>query len=234
MRLVLWDIDGTLIDSGGAGRDAFGDAFEQVVGRPMGELATLPGRTDHEIALETFELNQVEGGEELWPDFSVALGDALGARADEMRANGRALPGVFEAVAALAETEGVVQSLLTGNVRPNAAAKLGAFGLGAGIDLDIGAYGSDDRHRPALVDIARGRAAEKHGREPVATVLVGDTPRDVGAGLAGDARVVGVATGSYSVAALEEAGAHAVLTDLSDTDAVVAAVLDGHAQDGSS
>ena len=228
MRLVLWDIDGTLLDSGGVGPDAFPLAFERTVGRPPAELAAMSGRTDHEIALETLELNGIEEPERLWPEFARALAEALAELEPAMRERGRALPGAHDAIAALADADGVVQSLLTGNLKPNAAVKLGAFGLLLPqLDLEIGAYGSDDRQRPALVSIARERAAARHGQaaSPEETVLIGDTPLDVAAGRAGGVRVVGVATGRYGTEALTEAGADEVLGDLLDTEAVLAAVL---------
>jgi phosphoglycolate phosphatase len=228
VRLVLWDIDGTLVDSGGLGPDAFPLAFERTVGRPPAELAAMSGRTDQEIALETLERNGIEEPERLWPEFARALAEALAEFEPAMRERGRALPGARDAIAALAEVDGIVQSLLTGNVKPNAAVKLSAFDLLLPeLDLEIGAYGSDHRHRPALVSIARQRAGARHGHEPPPeqTVLIGDTPLDVAAGRAGGVRVVGVATGRYGAEALAEAGAHAVLGDLLDTDAVVDAVL---------
>lgn len=226
MRLVLWDVDGTLVDNGGVGPHAFPLAFERTVGRPPAELAVMSGRTDHEIALETLELNGIEEPERLWPEFARALAEALAELEPAMRERGRALPGAHAAIAALAEADGVVQSLLTGNLKPNAAVKLGAFGLLLPeLDMEIAAYGSDDRHRPTLVSIARERAAAHHGQAPEQTVLIGDTPLDVAAGRAGGARVVGVATGRYGAEALAEAGADAVLGDLLDTEAVLAAVL---------
>ena len=221
---MLWDIDGTLLDSGGAGPAAFPDAFERVVGRQPRELAPMSGRTDWDIALDILERNGVENAESLWPAYAEALAEALAAREAEMAAQGRALPGVREAIAALEEADGVVQTLLTGNIKPNAATKLRAFGLD---DLEIGAYGSDDRQRPALVAVARERAQARHGIE-LATedvVLIGDTPRDVEAGRANGARAVGVATGNFTADELDEAGADAVLAGLLDPRAVVAAVL---------
>ncbi len=226
MRLVLWDIDGTLVDSGGVAPDAFPLAFERTVGRPAAELAAMSGRTDQAIGLEILERNGFEEPERLWPDFARALAEALAELEPAMRERGRALPGAREAIAALAAADGVVQSLLTGNLKPNAAVKLGAFGLLVPeLDFEIGAYGSDDRDRDALVSIARERATARHGQAPEQTVLIGDTPLDVAAGQAGGARVVGVATGLYDVAALAEAGADALLEDLLDTEAVMVAVL---------
>src|SRR5829696_4140328 len=122
---------------------------------------------------------RVENGEQVWPRFAGALAAALAERAAAMRADGRAFPGAREALATLAQMDGVVQSVLTGNLQPNAATKLGAFGLERHLDLAIGAYGSDDRRRAALVAVARSRFAAVHGAEPEETVLVGDTPLDV-------------------------------------------------------
>ncbi len=227
MRLVLWDIDGTLVDSGGAGLEAFLDAFERIAGQRPRERPQTAGRTDHAIALDLMALNGVDDPEGLWPEFCAVLADALAAREGEMRAQGRALPGAREAIDALGEADGVVQSVLTGNIAPNAEAKLGAFGLDSGLDFEVGAYGSDDRHRPALVPIARTRAGAKYGVEPALedTILIGDTPRDVDAALTAGARVVGVATGLFTVEDLEQAGAEIALPDLNDPEAVVAAVL---------
>ena len=121
----------------------------------------------------------------------------------------------------------VVQSVLTGNVPAMARAKLAAFGLGAHLDLDVGAYGDHHEVRAELVHLARGRACAAYGREfgGQATVLVGDTPLDVEAALATGARAVGVATGGPTAAELAAAGADVVLPDLTDTAAAVAAIV---------
>jgi len=101
-----------------------------------------------------------------------------------IRERGRALPGAEAALAALAADAGVVQSLLTGNVQPNALVKLAAFGLDGYLDFEVGGFGSDHRHRPSLVGVARAKAERKYGVafDGTATVLVGDTPLDVAAG----------------------------------------------------
>jgi phosphoglycolate phosphatase-like HAD superfamily hydrolase len=124
----------------------------------------------------------------------------------------------------------VYQSVLTGNVRTLAEVKLNAVGLRNPLDLAIGAYGDDHEVRAELIHLARRRACAVYGRSPsdfsgTATVVVGDTPLDIEAALAADARAVGVATGEYSVQDLEAAGAHAVLIDLTSTPAVLAALL---------
>jgi phosphoglycolate phosphatase-like HAD superfamily hydrolase len=229
-RLVLWDIDGTLVDTGRLGRDAFSEAFEVVAGRAPDRaaetLVEMAGRTDHAIALEFLARHHMDGHAHL-SAFSDALAAALAAKEREIRQQGRALPGAKAALAALAGEPGVVQSLLTGNIEPNAALKLAAFGLDAYLDFAVGGYGSDDAHRPNLVAVATRKAMEKYGVEfgPDSTVLVGDTPLDVAAGRQGGARVVAVATGPFGPDELRTAGAEVVLPDLEDTEAVLQAVL---------
>jgi len=124
----------------------------------------------------------------------------------------------------------VVQSVLTGNVRAMAEMKLGALALDAHLDLEIGAYGESHEVRAELVHLARDNAARRYGTDfsGPATVLVGDTPLDVAAALETGARVVAVATGGTTAARLAASGAHAVLPDLTDTEAVLAAILGKH------
>jgi phosphoglycolate phosphatase len=115
-------------------------------------------------------------------------------------------------------------------VRPVAEVKLDAVGLRYPLDLCIGAYGDDHEDRTELINLARRRASAVYGNSSsdfsgTATIVVGDTPLDIEAALAAGARAVGVATGGYSTKALQEAGAHAVLTDLTNTAAVLSALL---------
>src|SRR4051812_11912991 len=220
MLLVLWDIDGTLVDGAGHGRHAFDDAYEAVVGGPFTDDAIeMAGRTDHQIAMAMLG----ERREQL-PRMLEELAAALAAREERIRAEGRAFPGAREALEALAARDGVVQSLLTGNLEANAALKLRAFDLDGLLDFEVGGYGSDPHEERAdLVEVARRRARDKY-REPAGTVLIGDTPLDVRAAHAAGARAVAVATGPYSVDELRESGAEAVLEDLRDAERVAAAV----------
>ena len=226
-RLVLWDVDGTLVDAAKLGRDAFFEAFETVTGSPPTDMVPFAGRTDLEIAHDLLAVSGVDPAEDLLDRFEEALVQAMAARVGELGRRGRALPGAEAALARLQHEPGVVQSLLTGNVERNALLKLAAFRLAAYVDFAAGAYGSDHRVRGELVAIARERAAGLHRieLEPGDVVLVGDTPLDVAAAREGGARAVGVATGPYDEAALAEAGADAVLADLRDTDAVVRELL---------
>ena len=229
MRLVLWDIDGTLVDSAQLGRDAFFEAFEQVVGHAPTTVVPFAGRTDLEIAYDMFETEGVDRDPEtLLDDFEEALVAAMAGRLDALRERGRALPGTAEALERLHAEPGVIQSLLTGNVERNAMLKLQPFGLARWIEFGCGGYGSDHRVRGELVAIARARAEKAHGGriEPRSVVLIGDTPLDVAAAREGGARAVAVATGPYDEEQLAESGADVVLPDLSDTTHVVRAILD--------
>jgi len=219
--LVLWDIDGTLVDSAGHGRRAFEEAFEAVTGGLPAEPVPMAGRTDHQIALAMLG----EAHDRL-PRMLEELAAALARRAELIRAEGHPHPGGREALEALAAREGVVQSLLTGNLEANAAVKLAAFGLERMVDLEVGGYGSDPHEaRADLVAVARRKAAAKYA-QPTETVLVGDTPLDVRAARDAGARAVAVATGPYGTDELRESGADAVLPDLRDTGAVLRAVCD--------
>jgi phosphoglycolate phosphatase len=228
---VLWDVDGTLVQAGQVGRDIFTDAFSAVFGRAPDEVATralaMAGRTDHEIALEFLATHRIAGAETHLPAFTEALVAALAAKQAVIRERGRALPGAEAALVALGAVPGVVQSLLTGNVEANALVKLAAFRLDSYLDFDVGGFGSDHRHRPSLVGVARRKAARKYGAafDGAATVLVGDTPLDVAAARDGGARAVAVATGPYGVDELKATGADVVLADLRDTDRALAAIL---------
>jgi phosphoglycolate phosphatase len=117
----------------------------------------------------------------------------------------------------------IIQSVLSGNIRPNPFTKLSVFGPDSYIDFEVGGYGSDDPVRDNLVGFARERASAKYGAlfYKDTTVLIGDTLRDVRAGRNGGAHVVGVATGPDSMDALLGEGADIALPDLRDTQAVV-------------
>lgn len=258
--LVLWDVDGTLLNAGGVGGDLYETVFAQLFGCALEAFAPMAGRTDRAIILETLEMAGITQPRRYVDHFIWGLSEHARSMSDAVAARGRALPGAVTALAALATARvreaqrvpagvgarekpvsgsygrpggrpgRVRQSVLTGNVRKLAEVKLAALGLQAGLDLCIGAYGDDHEVRTELVHVARRRAAAVHGRLPSdfdgpATVVVGDTPLDIEAALAADARAVGVATGGYRADQLAAAGAHAVLPDLSDTDLVTETLL---------
>jgi len=225
--LVLWDIDGTLIRGGRIAMLAFNQALREVY-----ELADEPrrieygGKTDGQIALEVLALHDIaeERAVERLSHFHDRYTGLLHSRIDELREGLTILPGVPAIFDAINET-GAIQSVLTGNLRMTAMLKLQAAGLEEWLDLDSGAYGSDQRDRDALVPIACAKAAVRWGAI-AAVVVVGDTPRDIACGKAGGARTVAVATGNWSYAELALHTPDRVLADLSDIPAAVDAILD--------
>ncbi|MBP2063005.1 HAD family hydrolase [Streptomyces iranensis] len=211
--LVLWDIDHTLVDTRGVGRELWAEAFEEVTGQPMREQAKIDGSTEPVILRETLELHGLPDNRALFEEFAQALGAAHVRRAAELRERGHALPGAPLLLAALAAHREVTQTVMTGNVRAAAEVKLMAFGLDQHIDLTIGAFGEDADERPQLVRTALQRAQVPSED----AVLVGDTPYDVAGGLSCGVRVIGVATGRTSASDLRAAGATEVVEDLTDT-----------------
>ena len=220
--LVLWDVDYTLVSADGLGTRLYEVVFREMFGRELTAVAPKAGRTDRAIIGDTLALAGV----------SLANVDAFLAALARAAADGavrgqvRPLAGASDAIAALASSTGIRQSVLTGNIRPLAALKLRLAGLGDHLDLDVGAYGDVHEVRAELVTVARHAARQAYGTDfpGSSTVLVGDTPLDVEAALAAGARAVTVATGSYSAAELAAAGAHVVLPDLTDTALVLAAI----------
>ncbi len=233
-RLVLWNIDLTLVDVARVSRLAYAEAFQKVTGRPLVALPQTAGRTDSEIFFEALAVNDASSGgvpdpadpgsQELLGRYTRELAIAFGSRLDLLTTQGRELPGAKDAVAAVAGLPGVIQSVLTGTIRPNATAKLQAFGMDAFFDFEIGGYGSEIYPKGAQLLSSCGRAADKYRGRIVSTVYIADSSRDVEAARIGGARCVAVATGRSIAAELREAGADVVLSDLSDTESVVAAV----------
>jgi len=224
--LVLWDIDHTLIETRGVGGRIYADAFRKVTGQTLAEMPALSGRTEPVIFREALKMHDITDTGDLYPQFAAEQARGYAERMYELRRQGRALPGAADALRELARRPDVIQSVLTGNTREAAEIKLRTFGLDQYLDLDIGAYGTDDDTRANLVKIARQRATAARGitLDPTTTVLIGDTPNDVAAARDGGARVIAVATGSDSAADLAIAGADTVLDDLTQTDDLLAAV----------
>jgi phosphoglycolate phosphatase-like HAD superfamily hydrolase len=223
--LVLWDIDLTLVDYSGIGRRWYADALAEVAGVPLAHLPSFPGRTERSLAREFLTAHGVEHSDEGVERFFSALTALAEHDRESLPRLGRALSGAQEILAALATRDDVVQSLVTGNLPVLADYKLAAFDLHHHIDFEIGGYGSLSEHRHDLVEAAITQAETKHGTGFETVVVVGDTPHDVAAGLHHGTTTVGVATGRFTAAQLTESGAHVTLRDLSDTPAVVKALL---------
>jgi len=227
-KLVLFDIDGTILLSAGAGRRAITAALAEEIG-DAGAFARVrfDGKTDPQIVAELLEAagqagpHSPERVQALCTRYVTLLEDEL-ASTRRMRL----MPGFPAILDRLDATPGVVLGLLTGNLARGAALKLRA----AGLDPErfrVGAFGSDSSHRPDLPAIAAERASPIFGRVLAGeeVVIIGDTPADVACGSGIGARTVAVATGAYAVAELEASGAHAVFPNLADVEAAVAAIL---------
>jgi phosphoglycolate phosphatase len=224
--LVLWDIDHTLIENHGVNKETYAQAFELLTGHGAEYPAETEGRTEPEIIRNMLFRNGIEPTADHIARMPEALETATSAKAARLRERGHELPGARNALAELQAAPGIIQSVLSGNIRPNALTKLSTFGLDVYLDFEVGGYGSDDDVRDNLVGIARERASAKYDVkfDKTTTVLIGDTPRDIQAGRNGGAYVVAVASGSDSVEALRHEGADVVLPDLRDTQAVVEAI----------
>lgn len=214
--LILWDVDHTLIETRGVGRAAFAEAFEEVTGRRLERMPHITGRTEPDIYAATAELHKITQP----PEFSLfaqALAQAYLRRQEDLAHQGRVMPGAAQALAHLATFPWARQSVLTGNTRAVTRTKLETFGLLQYLDLEIGAYGDDDRQRPRLVAIAQQRAADSGAGtfDRRSTVLIGDSPADIETAVRGGARVIAVAAGGTPPEMLTDADA--VLADLSDS-----------------
>lgn len=195
-RVVLFDIDGTLIRTGGAGMKAFARTAELVFDKPGGtDRLHFHGRTDTSLVREFFRVNGLPDTPENAARFLEAYVPLLHDQLDQHR--GETCPGVRELIAGLrALPEPPVIGLLTGNIRLGAALKLGAHGLDG--EFAVGAFGDDHENRNQLAAVARERAGRHLGRELRGgeIVVIGDAPADIECARAIGARVVAVATGA--------------------------------------
>jgi phosphoglycolate phosphatase len=229
MPLVLFDIDGTMLLTSGAGRRAIVAALGEELGEvSVFERIRFDGKTDPQIVAELLAAaGQPEPRES--PRVQALCRRYVSLLALELeRPTTRTIlmPGIAALLDRLEGERGVVLGLLTGNLEDGAALKLRSGGLDPG-RFRVGAYGSDSAHRPDLPAIAARRAERFFGRRPTGSevVIIGDTPSDISCGSGIAARAVAVATGSYSTADLAACAPHAVFEDLSDTELVVEAIL---------
>jgi phosphoglycolate phosphatase-like HAD superfamily hydrolase len=228
-KLVLFDIDGTLLLTAGAGRRAIVAAISELIGlTDRANEVRFDGKTDPEIVTELLEAAGHRGPhavglvEELCRRYVALL--ALELQRPTSRTT--IMPGVFTLLERLEAEPGVVLGLLTGNLADGAALKLKSGGLDPR-RFRVGAYGSDAANRGDLPPIAARRAEPLFGRVPSGSevVIIGDTPADIACGECISARAVAVATGSYSVSDLTACRPHAVFETLADTERVLESIL---------
>lgn len=227
MKLLLFDLDGTLMLSGGAARRAMNRAFAELHGITDAFGAVVPdGKTDPLIFREIFSNHGVTVADEAAAFAALALRYA-DHMADEMPRAERArlMPGALRLLEQLSALDNLSLGLLTGNFERTARIKLDRFDLNR--FFPFGAFASDDADRTRLVRIAVERAETHLGRRiglGRQVMIVGDTPRDVECALLNGVGAIGVAASRYSAAELEAAGAHAVLSSLEDIQSFVAAI----------
>ena len=226
-RLVLFDIDGTLLHSYGAGRRAMERALLETFGTTGSPNYRYDGKTDKQIVRD---LMRGEGFDDATIDEHMPslLDRYVAGLQHELRqphTRVEALTGAVALLDALMVRSHCVVGLLTGNLEPGAQHKLRAAGIGFD-RFALGAYGSDHEIRSELPAVAQRRARERLGLELEgdAIVIIGDTPADIQCGRPVGARAIAVATGHYSLDALAEHCPDAIFPDLSDTGAVLHAI----------
>ena len=229
MKLVLFDIDGTLLASEGAGKRAVTRALKDVFGSTGPDDYHFDGKTDPQIVRELMKLDGVDD-KTIDAKMHRLLNVYIENLTYELRAPDkkppRALSGVPELLDALEARADVVLGLLTGNIERGARMKLDAVGI-EWSRFRVGAYGSDHERRPQLPAIARERCRRQTGAfvQGAEVVVIGDTPDDMTCGRALGAQAIGVATGRFTVPQLMEHRPVAAFEDLSDTQTVLDAIL---------
>ena len=212
-KLLLWDIDGTILHTGKAGETALGRAMEKLYGINRGlQGLEIAGRTDKWIVEQLLERDGKPSGLEEVGQFLDVYVELL---ADELpRRNGGLHPGVLGILEEAHQRPELVQALLTGNIEKGARLKLTRYGVNH--FFDFGAFADDSSIRNELGPHAKRRAEEKHGEEfpPERIFVIGDTPHDVACARAIGAKAIAVATGSFTKRQLKDCGADAVFTDL--------------------
>jgi phosphoglycolate phosphatase len=229
MKLVLFDIDGTLLSSEGMGRASMQRALDEVFGSPGNPQYRYDGKTDRQIVREVMRMegHSDEHIDSRMEKLMELYLEGLRAGAKSGKFNVKPLAGVPEILDALEARDDVVLGLLTGNIAPGARIKLSA----AGLDPErfrVNAFGSDHESRPELPGIAQRRASEVLGLSIAGDrlVVIGDTPADIACGRSLGARSIGVASGHYTVEQLEAHNPYAALPSLADTQQALEAIMD--------
>lgn len=219
-RLLLFDIDGTLITSGGAGEASLCEAMRSKFGvhEDMSGIH-LPGNTDARIASELLRKHGLPDT----PENAAALLDEYLFHLERRISihDGRVMPGIINLLHALEARPDAVLALLTGNVERGARIKLSHYRVWH--HFEFGAFADDHGDRNELGHFARRKALARHGVDfpPDRIVVIGDTPRDIECGRAIGAKTVAIATGHFSLSELESHSPDALFENLADTTAVI-------------
>jgi phosphoglycolate phosphatase len=214
-KVILFDIDGTLVNTGGAGRDALHTALAMEFAVTDPHRIDLSGRTDRGICRELFEVHEIEHTPENWERFQRAYLVGLVQHLAERQ--GFVLPGVRELIAELKQHPDIAMGLLTGNVREGARRKLSHYGLDE--HFVFGGFGDVHHERDDVAREALAAASEHCGThiDGDRVWVIGDTPLDIRCARAIGAKVVAVGTGSFTAQQLRAFEADIVVEDLSGT-----------------
>jgi len=217
MQVCLFDIDGTLINTGGAGGAAMLAAIREEFGAsgPLFDIAAA-GRTDRAISLDVFTAYDLPFSEQSFRQFLDCYLKLLPTHLKECEPKGQILPGMPETLDALSQRDDIVLGLLTGNFREAAYLKLQHYKMHQ--HFDFGGFGDKYTHRNEVAKAALGHVLQRLGRDfdPSDIWVIGDTPADVECARAIGANVVAVATGIFSVAELEPSDPDFLFEDFSD------------------
>jgi phosphoglycolate phosphatase-like HAD superfamily hydrolase len=226
LSLVLFDIDGTLLLTGGAGVRAMTRAFEATFGiRDAFDGISVAGRTDTYLLSQALQRSNTADSPENHERFRRAYVDLLAGEILQPGHGRRGLmPGVDALLVAMHQRQELHIALLTGNYEHAARIKLGHFNVGEYFAWGVFGEESADRNELGRIAITRAQERSVPVRARAQAVVIGDTPHDVECAHAAGMRALAVATGSYSVSELEATGADVVLPDLSDVDGVLAFV----------
>jgi phosphoglycolate phosphatase len=212
-KLLLWDIDGTILHTGKAGEAALGHAMEKLHGMTRGlQGLDIAGRTDKWIVEQLLAREGLPHGEN---EIARFLDEYVERLAEELpRRQGGLHPGILGILEEAHRRPDLVQGLLTGNIEKGARLKLTRYGVNH--FFEFGAFADDSAVRNELGPHAKRRAHARHGKEfpPEQIYIIGDTPHDVACARAIGAKAIAVATGSFSAEQLQACGADAVFTDL--------------------
>lgn len=227
-KLLLWDIDGTLISTGHAGEFALKDTMRAMIGgEPDLTGIEIAGRTDRSITMQILRKHDIEPKVERVTQFLDSYVEALTRRLPERRPFGSVYSGILPILEEVDRRPDLAQGLVTGNLHRGARLKLEHYDVFH--YFEFGAFADDGHDRNCLPPLAKARAEARYNVSfsPSSIFIIGDTPHDIACGKAIGARTVGVATGNYTVSQLAESGADIVFADLSDTRAFFAFIDDG-------